>query len=293
MTRGIIPLTRLDCKNSIKLAKAINSPIIVIPIYDLLTDAKAKFNKTFEDIKACDGIHNYLDYNGFVILSLIMRDDLIWKSGPKKYAEIINTIKPNAFTTVDGGTYNKQEIKSWKEVIRLSNETKKLIELCPNVKPIGHVKGCNSVQIKSHLEYLKELGINTFMFHVGDFFRNSDESMIQQAKHFCSLIKNERNTLLLYGLGCPKRMLEFSFADFFITYGHFVNARNGKIFKNGIKQKSNGGSVYDVALHNFKEMTRSLTSLKYQTKLFSGGECKWAVVQQELQFVLQKQRART
>jgi hypothetical protein len=165
---------------------------------------------------------------------------------------------------------------------------------CPDVKPIGHVKGCNSVQIKLHLEYLKGLGINTFMFHVGDFFRNSDESMIQQAKYFCSLIKEENNTLLLYGLGCPKKMLEFSFADFFITYGHFVNARNGKTFNNGIKQKSNNDSVYDVALHNFEEMTKSLKSLKKQTKLFSGGKCRWegGMQDQEPLIMLQNQRAK-
>ena len=221
-----------------------------------------------------------------------MRDDLIWKSGPEKYAEIINTIKPDAYTTVDGGTYNKQDIKSWKEVIRLSKETKKLIELCPDIKPIGHVKGCNSVQIKLHLEYLKGLGIDTFMFHVGDFFRNSNEPMIQQAKHFCSLIKDEDNTLLLYGLGCPKKMLEFSFADFFITYGHFINARNGKMFREGKKQESNGDSVYNVALHNFKEMTKSLKSLKHQTKLFSGGKCKWVEERQELQFIIPNRKVR-
>jgi len=294
MTKGLIPLTRLDCKNSKKLARAINSPVIVIPIYDLLTNVTAEFNKTFKDIKICGGIHNYLNYNGFVILSLIMRDDLIRKSRPKKYAEIINTIKPDTYTTVDGGTYNNQDTESWKEIIRLSNETRELIELCPEIKPIGHIKGCNPVQIKLHLEYLKGLGINTFMFHVGDFFRNSDESMIQQAKYFCSIIKEKNNTLLLYGLGCPKKMLEFSFADYFITYGHFVNARNGKKFTNGIKQKSNNDSVYEVALHNFEEMTKSLKSLKKQTKLFSGGECKWVgdMQDQEAQLVIQKQKAR-
>lgn len=294
MVKGLIPLTRLDCKNSKKLAIAINSPVIVIPIYDLLTNATAEFNKTFKDVKACGGIHSYLNYNGFVILSLIMRDDLIWKSGPKKYAEIINTIKPDTYTTVDGGTYNNQDTKSWKEVIRLSNETKELIDLCPEVKPIGHIKGCNPVQIKLHLKYLKGLGINTFMFHVGDFFRNSDKSMIQQAKYFCSLIKEKNNTLLLYGLGCPKKMLEFSFADYFITYGHFVNAINGKKFINGIKQKSSNNSVYEVALHNFWEMTKSLNSLREQTKLFSGGKCRWGeeMQDQEPLIIFQKQKVR-
>ncbi len=292
MIKGLIPLTRIDCKNSKKLARAINSPIIVIPIYDLLTNVAADFNRAFYEIKACGGIHKYLNYSGIIILSLIMRDDLILKSGPKKYAEIINTIKPDAYTTVDGGTYNKEDANSWKEVIRLFKETRELIKLCPNFKPIGHVKGCNPIQIKLHLKYLERLGINTFMFHIGDFFRNGDASMIQQAKYFCSLIKKEDNTLLLYGMGSPKKMLEFSFVDFFITYSHFVNARNGKKFIGTRKEKSNGDSVYNVALHNFKELMKHLKSLSYQTKLFTGGRCRWAEVLQEPQFAIQNQIAK-
>lgn len=289
MARGMIPLVRLDCENSRKLARAINSPIIFIPLYDLITDTTAEPNELFEKIKSCGGIHKFLDYPGIVILSLIMRDDLIWKSFPKKYATIIKGIKPDAYTLVDGATYNKQEYKSYKELIRLSEETKELLKLCPDILPIGQVKGCNSMQIKLHLEYLKQLGIKIFIFHVGDFFRNGDESMIQQAKYFCSLIKDENNTLLLYGLGSPRRMLEFSFADFFVTYSHFVSARNGKIFAGTKKVNYSNMSVYEAAAYNFKELSNHLKTLNYQTKLFSGGKCRWAVAQQELQFIIQNQ----
>jgi len=292
MTKGLIPLTRLDCENSIKLAKAINSPVIVIPIYDLISKATAEPNKLFKKIKACGGVHKFLDYHGFIILSLIMKDELIWKSCPKKYAHIINGISPDAYTSVDGGTYNKEDSRSWKEVIRLSKETKELIKLCPNIKPIGQVKGCNSMQIKLHLEYLKQLGINVFMFHVGDFLRRGDDNMIQQAKHFCSLIKDENNALLLYGLGSPRIMLEFSFSDFFITYSHFVNAKNGKIFVKTKKQKFSNMSVYEAALHNFKELLSYAKKLKHQTKLFTGGTCKWVEALQEPQFIIQSQKVR-
>ena len=286
MTSRIVPLIRLDCKNSIKLAKAINSPIIVIPIYDLISNITAKPNKLFGKIKSCGGVHNFLDYHGIIILSLIMKDELILKFSPKQYAEIINNIKPNTYTTVDGATYNKQDSKAFKELKRLSKETTELLTLCPDIKPIGHVKGSNSIQIKLHLKYLKQLGINIFIFHVGDFFRWGDNSTIQQAKYFCSLIKDGGNTLLLYGLGSPKRMLEFSFSDLFITYSHFVNARNGRIFIKTKKQKFSNMSVYDAAIHNFKELSKYLENLKSQTKLFSGGKCKWAEAHQELQFVI-------
>jgi len=292
MNSKIAPLVRLDCKNSIKLAKDINSPIIVIPIYDLISDATAKPNQLFKKIKSLGGIHNFLDYHGIIILSLIMKDELIWKFSPEQYAEIINNIKPNTFTTVAGATYNKQDSKSFKEVRRLSKETTELLKLCPEIKPIGHVKGCNSIQIKLHLEYLKQLGIKIFIFHVGDFLRSGDNSMIQQAKYYCSLIKDSGDTLLLYGLGSPKLMLEFSFADMFITYTHFVTASNGRIFIGTKRKKYSNMSVYEAAVHNFKELSNYLKKLKSQTKLFSGGTCKWVEAHQEPQFVIQNQNLR-
>lgn len=291
MIKTIIPLVRLDCRNGIRLARAINSPIIVIPIYDLISKATAKPNRLFKKIKEGGGVHKILNYNGIIILSLIMSDNLIKKFKlPEQYAEIIRGLKPDAYTTVDGATYDKQDSKSFKELIRLSKETKELLKLCPDVKPIGHVKGCNSMQIKLHIEYFKKLGIKIFIFHVGDFFRNGNKSMIQKAKHFCSLIKNENNTLLLYGLGSPKRMLEFSFSDFFITHSHFVNAKYGKIFIGTKKEKFSDMSVYEVAIHNFKEFLSHLKRLKSQTKLFIGGECKWVEAHQEPRVVIQNQK---
>jgi len=292
MTRGIVPLVRLSCKRSINLAKAINPPLIVIPIYDLICNISTEPNKLFYEIESCGGIHNFLDYPGVVILSLIMRDDLILKFSPEKYAQIIRGFKPDTYTTVDGGTYKNEDKKSFKELIRLSNETKELMRLCPEIKPIGHVKGCNSSQVKLHLEYLENLGITTFIFHVGDFSRNGDDSLIQQAKHFCSLIKNDRNTLLVYGVGSPRKMLDFSFADVFITYSHFVNARYGKIFRGTKKVKFNGLSVYEAALHNFNEFLKYLKGLRYQTKLFQGGECKWVEALPEQQSIIQNPKIR-
>ena len=64
-------------------------------------------NSIYHKIVEVGGIHNFLKFNGIVILSTIMRDDLIEKCTPEKYAKIINGIMPNTYTTVDGTTYNK------------------------------------------------------------------------------------------------------------------------------------------------------------------------------------------
>lgn len=295
MIRRIIPLVRLSCKNSIKLARAINSPIIVIPVYDVILDSTAEPNELFRKIKSEGGLHKSLNYNGIIILSSIMRDDLIKKiKSPEQYAEIINGLNPNFYFTPDGKTYEKQDQESLNEIMRLYSLTRELIELCSNSQPIGLVKGSNALQIKIHRDLLKGLGINTFVFHTGDFFRQGNEGMIQKAKYYCSLIKKEDNTLMLYGLGSPRRMLEFSFSDMFITYSHFVNAKHRIIF-NGTKREKfldKSVSVYRLAIHNFKEFLSYLKGLKHQTKLFMGGKCKWVEASQELHFIIQGQKVK-
>lgn len=290
MVREIVPLIRLSCRNSIKLAKAINSPIIVIPIYDLISDSTANPNEVFKKIKEAGGLHKFLDYNGIIILSSIMKDDLIRKfNSPEQYAEIINSSRPEFYFTPDGTTYESKENVPLTEIVRLSKLTMKLVQLC-SARPIGLVKGSNSHHIRQHRDFLKSLGINIFAFHASDFFRQGNDNMIRRAKHYCSLIKKEDNLLLIYGLGSPKLMLEFSFSDFFITYTHFVNAKYGKIFSGKKKEEFSNMSVYEAAFHSFKELSIQLKKLKYQTKLFTGGKNKWEEDLQEPQFVIQNQK---
>lgn len=282
----ISPLMRLSCKKSIKLAEAINSPLIVIPIYEFICDIAAKPNKLFKKIKKRGGIHKYLNYTGIIILSSIMKDELIKKfDSSEKYSEIINGLLPNYYFTPDGLTYEKRENESLLEIIRLSSLTPKIIDLCPNSRPIGLVKGCNRLQILAHRNFLQTLGIVTFAFHTGDFFREGDNNMIKRAKYYCSLIKEKDNFLMLYGFGSPNRMLEFSFSDMFITYTHFVNAKHKKIFVEKKKRKFAKGPVYRAALYNFKELQRYLRDSQCQTKLI-GGKYKWGEETQEEETLL-------
>jgi len=290
--RIVIPVVRLDYRKTLSIALAVNAPVIVVRVQDVISKRTGKPNYIFKKIVACGGVHNFLNYRGFIILSLIMKDGLIRKFSEEEYAEIINGLRPNAYTTVDGETYDKKERKSARELLRLSKQTKELLKLCPNIKPIGNVKGCNEMQIKLHVEFLRKLGINTFIFHVGDFFRNGDENMIQKARHFCSLIKNENNKLFLYGFGAQKRLFDFSFADGYITYGHVVNAKNRKCFAGKRKRTFNNLTFEEAAIKNLKQMLLNLKDTHKQLKLFEGGKCIWVEVHKEPSFAIQGQKIR-
>ena len=276
MVKTIFPLVRLDESKTFDIANALNPQGIFIRFQDLISPVTLKPNGLFHKIVKAGGIHQYLDYNGIVVLSLIMRDTLIWGTHPEEYATIINGINPNAYTTVDGATYGDRESFSKKEIIRITKETIQLIPLCPNILPIGHVKGCNSYQIKVHLEILKRIGIKTFLLHLGDFSRNGNHNEISKGKAFAEIIKREGGRLFIYGLGSKNRFLEFSFADCYVTYGHMVSARMGKIHKGDDPGKYKHKSIKDIATENLRDLYVKLEDLKKQTKLFWGGKSKWA-----------------
>jgi len=281
MIKSLIPTVRVDSKTSYHIAKAIHPPVIVVRVQDVISKKTGEPNSIFTEIVEAGGIHNFLNYEGFVILSLIMKDDLIWLFSSEKYAQIINGLLPDAYTTVDGATYENREIFSERELIRLSKQTIELLHLCPHILPIGQVKGSTSRQIQMHLKLLENLGIEIFLFHTGDFLRQGDRNMIQKAKHFASLIKKKGHTLILSGMGAQRHLTSFSFADAFITYSHIVNAQHGKRFEGTRKIKSFGGKFVGTAIHNLKQMILNLKKIQTQTKLYSGGELLWAEAQQE------------
>jgi hypothetical protein len=165
---------------------------------------------------------------------------------------------------------------SWKEIRRISKDTVELIRLCPGIVPVGHVKGCNSFQVRYHLSFLQRIGIGIFIFHTGDFFRNGDHNLIQKAKHYCSLIKKEDNTLILHGMGSQKMIIEFSFADIYCTYSHMITARTGQYYCDTKKRKYSTGDVKEIAYLNLDQMFKNLKITQIQTKLFEGGNCIWA-----------------
>jgi len=288
MVKTIFPEIRLNDRKGLLMIMNPNVKGIIVPIQDLILKSTGKPNSLFYKIKNVGGLHNYLDFKGLIILSLIMRDDLISLMLPSDYAEIINGAEPNCYTTIDGSTYENQEKRSLKELERISNETLELVRLCPGKIPIGHVKGSSSIQIKYHFSFLKNVGIKIFIFHTGDFFRNGDQNMIKKAKQYCSLIKKADNILILHGMGSQNKIIEFSFADIYCTYSHMITARTGQYYSGTKKKKYSIGNVEDIASLNLNQMFKNLKITQFQTKLFEGGRFLWEEVMQEQELVLLK-----
>jgi len=261
------PIIRLDYRDSFKVLDIIPIPIVTVRLQDLLSERTFTVNKTYRDIVSKGGLHSYLDFEGKILISLIMKDKMIANLDVKTYAKAINSLKPDFFTTLDGETYEGEYCNSWEELNRINSQNQTLLKLCPTSKPIGLVKGCSKKQIESHANFLNSLGIYDLIFHVGDFLRNGDLTMIRKARSYCCTIRKKAQRLFLYGMGAQEKLIEFSFADVFITYNHFVTAINGMQFKKTKKTKYQGKYQPNIMINNFSEMHNNLNRIKYQTRL--------------------------
>ena len=272
--KHIIPVIRLDSKKSIIPAKILNCELIVVRAQELLTKRGILPNYIFYNIKEAGGIHRFLNYNGIVILSFVMKDKLLEKIDVPICCDFIEGLKPDYYTTPDCESYDLELSYSKKQIRKICKRTVELISLCPEYKVIGQIKGCDMNQIIAHLNFLMHLGIKTVMLHIGDFLRHGNRNQIQKAKCYASLIKKKNNVLLLYGFGSQKLLEEFSFADGYITYSHIVNAQKGVIFVGRKRQKYSNINCLHAAIHNLKQMFLNLKESQKQTKL-GGKNIKW------------------
>ena len=276
------PIVKLNQKGMIKIAKCIPTNFLTVRLLDLISPKTLKSNKVFYKIKASGGIHKYLNYSGEIILSLIVKDEMLPKLTAHDYSYIIKTLKPNFYTTPDCETYHNEETISISEIKKSIIQTQKLIELCPFSVPLGHVKGCNEWLVIEHVNMLKLLGIKDFLFHVGDFLRNGEPSFITTARNLAYSIKQNARSLFLYGMGSQLNLINFSFADVYITHAYFFAATHGKRFEGTKKVNKNKDSFIETTRKNLIEMYNNLENSKKQRKLFSGGGGIWEEDQEEV-----------
>ncbi len=283
----IIPVIRLDIKESIIPAKILNCKTIVVRVQELLTKQKGQLNYLFRNIKKGGGIHKFLDYRGVVILSFVMKDELLKNIDIPICCDLIEGVKPNYYTTIDCQSYDLEISYNKKQILDICKKTTELRALCPEYKIIGHVKGGDRTQIVAHFHFLENLGVRIFMIHMGDFLRHGDRNQTQKGKCYANLIKKDSNKLLLYGFGSQKLIEEFSFADAYITYSHIVNSQKGLIFVGRKRQKYTKMNPLQASIHNLRQMFNNLKESQKQTKL-GGRNVKWAVERDHPELIMRR-----
>lgn len=253
--------------------------VVVVRLQDLVSSTY-NFNSILDQIKDVGGIHNHLEFYGDVVLSSIMRDDILPHFTAEKYAMAIDLLKPNFYTTPDCETYEGEVIKlpdgrifygnvekSLNQIQKSLSITRKIIPLCPNSMPLGQVKGCNIEQLKFHISQLKSMGINDYVFHVGDFFRHGNPVFIQKAKLYATLVKSLSRTLMLYGMGSQAKLGEYSFANSYASMNYFIKARRGQEYVGTKLRRANEKYSPSLARKNLIQMLNNMNNTHFQTKL--------------------------
>lgn len=256
------PVIRLDSKETFGVLKAFPLDLIVVRFQDLISKTTYEFNETFNQIAASGGLHKFLSFNGQILLSMIMRDRLIANVKPINYATAINSLHPDSFTTTDGETYDREFLVAPQELLRIQKYNEELLSLVKGIKPFGLVKGCSETQVTNQVRLLKSYGIDDFIFHIADFFRERDPDMIRRGRTLSLVIRKQTDKLTLYGPGSQRRLQEYSFADRLVTYTHFVAALKGWKFLGTKQTKYTGGYNEQIVTHNFLQLYKKCRKFK-------------------------------
>ena len=156
--KTLYPVIKLDEPATRAPWLDVNCHGVVIKSQHLLSKNGKKTNKLFDQITKSGGIHNFIEYQGIVILSSIMPDYTLSHFSPEAYADMIEALGPNSYITPDGETYLGEYARSSREIDRMIGESERIIRLCPEYFPIGLVKGCTCQQNTGTYRCTSEFG---------------------------------------------------------------------------------------------------------------------------------------
>ncbi len=96
---GFVPEIDTTDQRSWFWREGVQLPIIFVPLWQLLLDEDALSKASSK------GLHDYLGFDGKILLSTVMQDELIDKLRMEDYSKLINDLRPDATMVPDNYTY--------------------------------------------------------------------------------------------------------------------------------------------------------------------------------------------
>jgi hypothetical protein len=196
-------------------------PWIVVRLAELVK------NKALMQSLSARGLHDFLGFDGKILLSTVMEDELLDELTPNDYIGIIKDIRPDATMTPDSYTYLDDPLcLSWEQTLKQAAFSRAFSEL--DIPVVGLIKGVIWKQIAWSTERAIELGCESFVLpsreltELGllDGVISAIMSVLQKGKRDAQL--------LLYGLSYPLRK-----RGEFVCSGlsWFIGAKKGYYYK--------------------------------------------------------------
>jgi len=201
---------------------------IFAPLWQLLV------NKDKSSKASRSGLHDYLGFNGRILLSTVMPDELIDKLDRDQYFRLIKDLGPDATMVPDNYTYVDMPLyQSWSQTIRLVTLANDFLDL--DIPVIGLVKGAIAQQYIWALRKQVRMGYVSFALPSRELFKQSLlDGAVMCARHVFERSRPDAE-LLFYGLAYPVRRVEASYSNL----SWFIEANRAHVFK--------GGKLRDIA----------------------------------------------
>jgi len=196
---SVVPIVSLNDSSSYYF-DPLKIAAIVVMFEDLLDE-----NIRREVEKAGD-IHNYLNYDGKVLVSSIMPDDLITQEAVFYFfLETVDRLKFDAAIAWDSPVY--VDIPLYDSWVNLLMGLKLTHELADWGMPVyGLVKGNVENQIKFSVETLARIGITSMALHASEYMmvRKEDSTVMQILYTYFGYLSKLAQSALLVGVLNPK-----------------------------------------------------------------------------------------
>lgn len=197
---------------------------IFIKYYELMTSSRLRCKAKVH------GIHKALDFNGKVLVSTVMPDELLDRLRPNIYYWNMDQIKPNAITTIDSYTYFSYPlILSWLKTFEVVRKAAKIAYIDSDIPKIGIVKGATIGQVKWCIQSLRKLGFEVLGFPSRELIEERELKFIRKV---VKLIKGSGAKCILLGCSSYKKAQETG-ADSFSGLAWFLNATRRKLYVDG------------------------------------------------------------
>jgi len=225
---GFIPEIDTTDQRSWFWRGGIQLPMIFVPLWQLLLkeDMLSKASSM--------GLHDYLGFDGKILLSTVMPDELIDKLRMEDYTKLIHDLRPDATMVPDNYTYTDVPLhQSWSQTIRLASFANDFLEL--GIPAIGLVKGGNLRQIEWIIRREMEMGYISFVMPARELY--SEGSLDEYLPYVLMTLKrnarfHEREfELLLYGIG---QNLSRYKGICYSNLSWFIEAKRADYYKNGL-----------------------------------------------------------
>jgi hypothetical protein len=208
--------------------EGVQLPMIFVPLWQLL------LNEDVLSKASCMGLHDYLGFDGKILLSTVMPDELIDKLRMDDYSMLIKDLRPDATMVPDNYTYTDVPLhQSWSQTIRLASFANDFLEL--DIPTIGLIKGGNLRQMEWIIRREVEMGYVSFVMPARELY--NEGSIDEYLPYVLTTIKRSTRAhekkfeLLLYGIGQNlSRYKGISYSNL----SWFIEAKRAGYYKNAL-----------------------------------------------------------